>query len=73
MLSSADMVVILNARGTVLLNPMFHNQPCQPTIVALATLAVQLWDRILLAVEHGDSPVTDEPAVGTTVHRRAWM
>ncbi|KAF1941946.1 hypothetical protein EJ02DRAFT_422523 [Clathrospora elynae] len=40
-----DMMVILNARGTVLLNMMFNNTPQQKSIVKLASLASTMWRR----------------------------
>jgi hypothetical protein len=43
MMESADMIIILNARGTVLLNPSFDGLDQQWRIVALAMLAVDLW------------------------------
>jgi hypothetical protein len=37
-----DMMAILNARATVILNPLFHNNPHQKMIVMLAIVAVTL-------------------------------
>jgi type II secretory pathway pseudopilin PulG len=42
MMDSKDMVIILNARGTVLLNMAFRGHPNQKSIVALASLAKTL-------------------------------
>lgn len=38
-----DMVAILNARGTVMLNLFFHGSSAQQHIAALAKLAVRMW------------------------------
>jgi hypothetical protein len=73
MMQSADMIIILNARGTVLLNPSFDGLDQQWRIVSLVKLAVDLCQDILLAVEQGDRAVADRPALGTTTHRKAWM
>ncbi|KAF2036095.1 hypothetical protein EK21DRAFT_106201 [Setomelanomma holmii] len=43
---SEDMMVILNARGTVMLNMCFRNTSTQRQIVVLASLAIQLWEDI---------------------------
>jgi hypothetical protein len=43
LLEHEDMMAILNARGTVLLNPIFVGHPEAINIVALATLAVELY------------------------------
>jgi hypothetical protein len=73
MMESADMIVILNARGTVLLNPAFYQWRYQGRVVALAMLAADLWNRIMAAVEVPDTTIIDGVATGTSTHRRAWM
>ncbi|KAF1852130.1 uncharacterized protein K460DRAFT_362898 [Cucurbitaria berberidis CBS 394.84] len=38
-----DMITILNARGTVLLNMCFHNTPQQRKVIKLSELALLIW------------------------------
>jgi hypothetical protein len=40
--TNPDMMAILQARATVLLNPMFHYMPQQTAIVALSMVALDL-------------------------------
>lgn len=73
LLKSRDMIMILNARGTVILNPAFHSSYQAQRIVALATLAAELWVHIVSGLGRGDEVVTHAPAIGTTAEKRAWM
>jgi hypothetical protein len=40
--TNADMMAILQARATVLLNPLFHDMPQQTMIVMLSMVALDL-------------------------------
>jgi hypothetical protein len=40
--TNADMMAILQARATVLLNPLFHDKPQQTTMVMLSMVALDL-------------------------------
>ena len=42
LVADTDMMAILNARATVMLNPLFYNNPHQKMIIMLAIVAVQL-------------------------------
>jgi hypothetical protein len=50
---SDDMMVILNARGTAMLNTGFRNTSLQKQIVMLASLAIRLWLDIPLRAHGG--------------------
>lgn len=69
MTESDDMIVILNARGTVILNFSFRRHSHQIHIVALAALAVRLWGVLSAGAKEGDVQFPN----GISSEAKAWM
>ncbi|KAF1916950.1 hypothetical protein BDU57DRAFT_557086 [Ampelomyces quisqualis] len=68
-IENSDMVVILNARATVLLNASFRELRQQKQIIKLAALALKLWRSRTDHTEWADV-MSD---LGTTDEERAWI
>jgi hypothetical protein len=69
MTESDDMIMILNTRGTALLNLSFCGNPKQSHIVKLSALALRLW-----ALQQPGSYITPIPFDrGVTEEEKAWI
>lgn len=75
---SEDMVAILNARGTVILNSNFHDTHEQKSIIKVATAAITLWAQwasygpLLYGVNRRDS-LFENPFVSVIANGRCFV